>query len=137
MDLFPDIENELVPFIRAEFPTSEVKRVLQELPAEFESQMPIIQLNRGGGSDDPAFIATDRPILDVSVWAADRTQAKLIAEKVRRALVGKLASTNSGFEGGIINWVITLVGPRVVPDPNTNVRRVSASYELGVSPNYS
>jgi hypothetical protein len=107
-------------------------RVVSELPGDLVGQLPVIQVVRASGDDPRTFMATDRAVVDVDVWHGDRTSSSSLAETVRRYFRRDLPGTTTG--GFVFMWVTTIVAPRWQPDPNTNVRRMTATYEVGLHP---
>lgn len=107
-------------------------RVVSELPADLETVVPVLQIVRSGGDDPRTFMATDRAVVDVDAWAATRTAACALGEsarlRFRRDLPGVVV------DGFAFTWVTTQVAPRWQPDPNLNVRRYTATYEIGFHP---
>lgn len=120
--MFPDIEQLLVAYLH------EVtdKRVLTDLPANLDQILPVIRLTRVSGADDDYKL--DHPIVDVDVYAKDRVGAFDLARQVQGLLRIELPTVTR--PGGVVTAVSTIVGPRWLPDTNTNLRRVQATYQL-------
>jgi hypothetical protein len=107
-------------------------RVVSELPGDLVGSLPVLQVVRGGGDDPRTFMAIDRAVVDVDVWAATRTDACSLAEAVRHRLRRELPGTV--LDGFVVAWVTTQVAPRWAPDPNPDLRRYTATYEVGIHP---
>lgn len=120
--MFPDIEQLLVDYLH------EVtnRRVLTDLPSNLDQILPVVRLTRVSGADDDYKL--DRPIVDVDVYAQDRAGAFSLARQVQALLRFELPTTTR--PGGVVTAVSTIVGPRWLPDTNTNLRRVQATYEV-------
>lgn len=107
-------------------------RIVSELPSGLEAALPVLQIVGGGGEDPRTFMAMDRTVIDVDVWAGDRVAASDLAQTVRRRFRRDLPNTT--VDGFVFAWVTTQVSPRWQPDPNPNVRRFTATYEVGCHP---
>lgn len=120
--MFPDIEQLLVAYL------DEVldERTLTDLPADLDQILPVVRLTRVSGADDDYKL--DRPIVDVDVYAKDRAGAFGLARRVQALLRFELPTVIC--PGGVVTAVSTIVGPRWLPDANTNLRRVQATYEV-------
>jgi hypothetical protein len=128
-DEFPNPETVLRGWLVTLFPTV---RIVSELPADLETELPVLQVVRGSGDDPRTFMAIDRAVIDVDVWHADRVSASAMAETVRRYIRRDLPGTT--IDGAVFAWATTLVAPRWQPDPNPKVRRFTATYEVGLHP---
>lgn len=95
-------------------------------PDNLEEVVPVIQVNRTGGSDDGI---TDFPRVTVTVFDAKRTPAWDLAEACRQALYG---SVRTKVAGATIDNVRTDTDPQQIPDSNPNVRKVTATYRLAM-----
>jgi hypothetical protein len=122
--VFPDIEQLLVEYLHG----ATTKRVLTDLPSNLDQILPVVRVTRISGADDDYKL--DRPIVDVDVYAADRAGAFSLARQVQALLRFELPT--SPRPGGVVTAVSTIVGPRWLPDTNTNLRRVQATYEFFV-----
>jgi hypothetical protein len=120
--MFPDIEQLLVEYLTS----VTTERVLTDLPANLDEILPVVRLTRVSGADDDYKL--DRPIVDVDVFASDRAGAFALARRVQALLRFELPTVTC--PGGVVTNVSTIVGPRWLPDTNTNLRRVQATYEL-------
>lgn len=120
--MFPDIEQLLVAYL------NEVtdERVVTDLPSNLDQILPVVRLIRVSGADNDYKL--DRPIVDVDVFAKDRAEAFGLARRVQALLRFELPTITR--PGGVVTAVSTIVGPRWLPDTNTNLRRVQATYEV-------
>jgi len=119
-ELFVDVEAILIPWLETKLGV----RVVSELPPE--AQPPIIRLYRISGADNDYKL--DRPIVDVDVFAATRPEAAELSERVRTAF--RVGLRGQVLSGVVISYPFTIIGPRWLPDTNTDWRRYSASYEV-------
>jgi len=119
-DLFVDVEALLIPWLEANMGV----RVVSELPPD--AAPPIIRLYRISGADNDYKL--DRPIVDVDVFAATRPEAAELSERVRTAF--RVDLRGQVLSGVVISYPFTIIGPRWLPDTNTDWRRYSASYEV-------
>lgn len=120
---YPDIERLLVAFYKAETG----KRASTDLPGNVEQVVPVIQVGRVPSG---AGYRLDRPKVDVSVWTlkAQRDLCSDLAQDVldltTKDLVGRRLSL------GVVTSVTVDVVPFYVPDPNPNLCRYLATYQL-------
>lgn len=119
---FPSIEQVLVVWLKDQLGV----HVTAELPARFETTLPIITVDRISGADLDFKI--DRPVIDIDCYAATRSLAQDLAELVRATLRFELVG--SVIPDVVVTRVRTVVGPRWLPHANPAVRRYSANYEL-------
>jgi hypothetical protein len=120
--VFPDVEVLLVAYLNGKTG----RRVVTELPADLDSELPVIKVACGVGDDDS--FRLDRSVVDVDVFAADRSAAASLAGDVRGFLLEELRSELQ--PAGVVTGVRTVVKPRWVPDPNPNLRRYTATYAV-------
>lgn len=118
--MFVDVEALLIPWLEDKLGI----RVVSELPPD--AVMPIVRLYRISGAENDYKL--DRPIVDIDVFAATRPEAADIAERVRSAM--RLDLRGAVFGGAVVTYCFTIIGPRWLPDTNTDLRRCSASYEV-------
>lgn len=124
--MFPDIEILLVAYLKAETD----KRVVTDLPANLDTLLPVIRVTRVSGADRDYRL--DRPIVDIDVFATNRTGASTLARQVLDLMRDHLQRGGAVQPTGVVTSVETLSGPRWLPDPNPNLRRFSATYEVCV-----
>lgn len=133
--VFASIEKLLVVWLPAR--TGGVV-VVAELPAQFDVptsdtyMMPVNFLERISGANVLENPYLDRPVVDVDSYGSSREEAQTLAERVRAALMWQLPG--EVVEGNVFTRVRTVVGPRLLPHANQNVRRYSATYELSLHP---
>jgi hypothetical protein len=120
--VFPDVEQLLVDYLDGVLD----ERVLTDLPANLDDILPVVRITRVSGADND--FKLDRPIVDVDAYASDRAGAFGLARRVQALLRFELPTVTC--PGGVVTAVSTIVGPRWLPDTNTNLRRVQATYEL-------
>jgi hypothetical protein len=119
--VYGDIEALLVDWLTPRFTSS---RLCTELPATLpESTIQVVRF--GGGRPMVPF---DLPSVDVDCYGQTRSAARGVAEQVAHALVFDLP----GFvwAGVRVISVECVSGPSWAPYDNTNVRRLSAAYQI-------
>lgn len=109
-------------------------RTVRELPAEVETKLPIYQVTRVSGA--PGDYKLDRPVIDLDSWGTDRDATSLIARQAENLMENHLpyADLAGLAEPAVVTAVRTVVAPRWLPDENTFLRRMNASYALVVHP---
>ena len=131
--LFPDIDQLLVSFLGGETfaNTTPATRVVTVLPLHMEELPgPVVRVTRTAGTNRTLF--TDRPIVDVDVFATTWGAASLAARQAQNAILFTLRGTVRP-EGKVQN-ATTVIGPRWLPDINPALFRFSASYEFSTRP---
>jgi len=103
-------------------------RVLTDLPADLQQQVPLLQINRYGGADVAPGL--DVALLDVDAFGPDRSTAVTYAERARRALRFDLPNTQIGYS--VFTQVLTIEAPSYRPYDNTDLRRIGATYRLTI-----
>lgn len=101
------------------------QEVVSVLPSNLGEVLPLIRARRVGGTDDRI---TDRPRVDVEVYAPTAAIAKPLAEQVRQRMLAGAARTNAG----VMDRAFTEVGPRELPYPNPAVRVWAATYRISL-----
>ncbi|WP_309140409.1 hypothetical protein [Streptomyces sp. PKU-EA00015] len=100
-------------------------------PAGFDGTQQVVLVSRAGGAwlDD---LHLDRPLVDLEVYAADKTVAHGIA-LAARACVLELVDTHYG--GAVVTEVDEADGPRWLPDYNRPAgNRYLATLRLSIRP---
>lgn len=120
--MYPDIEQLLVAYLEDVLD----ERVLTDLPSNVDQILPVVRMTRVSGDDDG--FKLDRPIVDIDAYAADRAGAFSLARRVQALLLFELPTVVC--PGGVVTAVDTIVGPRWLPDTNTSLRRVQATYQF-------
>lgn len=119
--MFPDIEVLLVAFLAAR--TGE--RALTDTPDNLDALLPVIRLTCSDGGDDG--FRLDASLVDVDVFATSRVGAAALAGQVRELL---LELRGDPQPTGVVTGVRTLIKPRWLADPNPNLTRFNASYQV-------
>ena len=120
--LYVDVERLLVTWLGSRLNC----RVVTDLPANLEKQVPLLQIGRYGGSDIRPGL--DVAFLDVDAYGPDRGSAVALAEKARHAL--RFTLPNTQVDGAVFTRVDTIDAPSFRPYDNTDLRRFGASYRL-------
>lgn len=115
---FPDIEKAMVELLGG------VASTVTITPAGFSP--PLVQVQRIGGEDDGI---TDYPAVQVTCFGSSRAQAWQMAEQCRQLI---LASQCEEPGGVLIDFARTITPSQQIPDPNTDLRVVTATYRLGL-----
>ncbi|MFJ3084990.1 hypothetical protein [Streptomyces sp. NPDC086838] len=102
-------------------------RVVNELPADLEKKLPLVQVQIlvGGGDDQ----VTDLALVDVDTFAPTRTAMWDLARDARAALLAA-AGTHVPGASVVIDSVETNSRPAPVNYGNPAVRRATATYAL-------
>lgn len=124
--MLPDIEILVIAYLKAQTGT----RVVTDLPAadKLAAALPLYRVTRVAGEDRDYKL--DHPIVDIDSFAVDRAGASLMARQAHDLLCNHLPYEDSVQPTGVVTAVSTVVGPRWLPDSNTNLRRFQASYEI-------
>lgn len=117
-----DVERVLVAWLTDRLSV----RVVTDLPADLERQVPILQLARFGGDD--FYPGLDAAEVDVDAYGPDRATATQLAEDARSALRFELPGTQ--IENAVFARVNTLQAPVFKPYDNSALRRFGASYQI-------
>lgn len=123
---WPDIEIELVARLGDRLSV----RVLTDLPANLAEVLPVIQVQRVGGSDDG--IRLDRALVDSNVYAATRAEASELSGWLRDELVVQLRGVKAAH--AVFGRVSTVSAPSWRPYENVGLRRIGATYEIFFHP---
>lgn len=117
-----DIEQAAAVWLRSRHPGV---RVANELPADLELKLPLVQVQvTPGGGDDGI---TEACLLDVDTFTATRTQMWDLARAVRTSM---LALAGQYVGDLVIDSVTTEVRPAPVDYGNPKLRRAVATYRL-------
>lgn len=119
----PDIEAVLAPWAEATFGVF----AGAETPADLETRLPVIRVERIGGSDERFAL---HPRVAVDVFAATADEARTLASHVRDALLFLQGPVN----GAVIRSVWCDAGPTRQPWVNEAVHRRGASYTVSLRP---
>jgi hypothetical protein len=115
---FPDVEAAVLDLLDS------VASTVTSTPANFTP--PLVQVQRIGGEDDGL---TDYPVVVVTCYGASRSDAWEMAEDCRQLI---LASVNEEPGGALVDSAATITPAQQIPDPNTALRVVTATYRLGL-----
>lgn len=119
--MFPDFET-LIMDLLADLVGGQA-HTGDQTPADLYDQLPFIRVNRYGGSDDQI---TDYPLIDVGYFASTRMAAWTMAQTGHQRLLG----FPHWLDGGLIDRVITRVGPSKLPWDDDRIRFFQATYEM-------
>ncbi|WP_443705804.1 phage tail termination protein [Saccharothrix coeruleofusca] len=128
LPVWPDAEELVMALLRqapALAPT-----VTQTTPPNLGDNGPVIQVLRVGGTDDGI---TDRPLVEVAVFAPSYKQAIGIAEQVRQRMLGAGGTrvpTPTYPDGVLVDRCVTATSPQEVPYDNPELRRKLATYQV-------
>lgn len=128
MTALVDIELELIGRAAARFPQAVVR---DELDNNLVAELPTIQITQipGGGDDG---LKLSRPIIDIDVYAADRSTAIALAIEVHDWVTRELRGSTSSVV--VIGRTGCLSLPAIRPYENTSLRRAGGTYELFCHP---
>ncbi|MFI1678840.1 hypothetical protein [Streptomyces sp. NPDC020607] len=117
-----DVENAVTLWLR---PRHIGVRVVQELPADLETKLPLVQVQvtPGGGEDGTTAVT----LLDVESFGASRTAMWELARAVHTSMLA-LAGHRSG--GLVIDSVASDARPAPLDYGNPALRRAVATYRL-------
>lgn len=118
---FPNVEDALVVAL-ADFVAA--GRVVTETPPDLAAKLPMIRVGRRGGGDDGV---TDKPRVDIEIFAATRAVGIPLAEAVRQHLIKAPAFR----PGDPFDRIVCDSGPQEVPwGDGKTVRRWIATYTI-------
>ncbi|MFD9442160.1 hypothetical protein [Streptomyces sp. NPDC060001] len=117
----PDIEAVLAPWVEATFDVFSAA----ETPADMEKRLPVVRVERIGGSDERF---TLHPRVAVDVFAATADEARTLAGRIRNALLFLRGPVN----GAVIRDVRCDAGPSRQPWANEAVHRRGATYSVSL-----
>ena len=115
---FPDVELLLIGWLQPQFPGA---RWCTELPADI-TETPV-HVTRISGAARSIF--TDRPVVDIDVYALDHATSVNVALAVEAVV---RVARNVVTDAGVIQSATTVNGPRWLPEINPALRRRSATY---------
>lgn len=122
-----DVEVLLIGWLRDQLGDGIVVR--DELDNNLLDELPTVQVERVGGTDDG--LRLDRALVDIDVYAATRGDAADLAAVIRGLLLRLSGST---VEGAVIGRVRTESAPVSRPYENLGLRRVGGTYSLYLHP---
>ncbi|OSC76528.1 hypothetical protein B5180_01880 [Streptomyces sp. BF-3] len=118
-----DIEEMLAPWLESRFGVFSAA----ETPADLEDSLPMIRVERGGGSDGRFSL---HPRVYVDVFAATADEARDLAGRVRDALV----LLSGSIPGAVVRGVRCDSGPSRQPWANEAIYRRGATYTVSLRP---
>ncbi|MFF3142158.1 hypothetical protein ACFVRU_10610 [Streptomyces sp. NPDC057927] len=119
----PEIEAVLAPWAEATLGVFSAA----ETPADLETRLPVIRVERIGGSDERFAL---RPRVAVDVFAATADEARTLASRVRDELLFLRGPVN----GAVIRDIRCDSGPTRQPWANEAVIRRGATYTVSLRP---
>lgn len=119
---YKDVERLLVQWLGQQLNC----RVVTDLPADLQTQVPLLQIQRAGGADTRPGL--DFVGLDVDAYGPNRGSAVALAENARYALRFRLPGVQ--LDGAVFARVDTTEAPSFRPYDNTDLRRFGATYRL-------
>lgn len=117
-----DLEAELIPWLHSKLGS----RVLTDLPADLDDVLPIVQVQRIGGSDDS--FRLDRALVDVDTYASSRQAASQLLSATRALVLGQLPGAVT--TAAVFTAARTISAPAWRPYENQTLRRFGATFEL-------
>jgi hypothetical protein len=127
---YPDIETLIVAWLKTQLDVTQIHAgdIPDDVPQNLPGVVPLIMVSRFGGAD--RVLGFDNPAVDIDVFASSRAAAIAHAGKAQRAMLVVLPRQT--LTGAVITRVQTIGPPISVPWDSSTVRRVNASYQLGV-----
>lgn len=122
VSVFPDVEIELLGLLGAKFPGY---RFSTSLPGNVAALNVRIKRISGANRD----LAIDRAIVDIDVFSPT---GEANASTAARAIQAALLVFNGPTANGVIQRVVTISGPRWLPEANATLIRYGATYEVSI-----
>jgi hypothetical protein len=120
--VFPDVAVELIYLLASKFPG---QRMVTRLPADMQAKT-VIRIHRISGANRN--IAIDRPVIDGDVFSpTGEDDASSVGRQLQAAL---LSLQGAESLNGVIQRVVTINGPRWLPEANQRLVRYGATYEV-------
>lgn len=116
---YPDVEALLVSYLSQLSQLRDISVRMPNSPA-----LPFGLVTRVSGSDD---YVTDRPVVDVEVFDADRTTSYTVAAAVHEHM---LKLRRARVDGSLVDHVEVITGPRWVDYQDEGLQRHLASYRI-------
>lgn len=123
-----DAEVEVIGWLTTRVPDGTVVR--NELDNSLLSELPTVQVQRVAGDDDGHRL--DRALIDIDVYAANRSAAATLAATIRGLLLTQLRG--SATENAVFGMIRTVSAPSWRPYEDLNLRRYGATYEIYFHP---
>lgn len=121
---FPDAEDVVMALLADIAPTT------TDTAATLDSDVPLIKVTRVGGADD---FVTDRPLVEVAVFATTYDEARQVADQCRQVILssGGRSIATPDYPGGVlIDKAETTSAPLRVPYENETLRHKAATYQF-------
>lgn len=119
---FRDETAAVLGVIEGYFATRRVIHTGDETPTSFTNVLPFVRADRVGGASRDG--VTDRPVVDVDVYASTRREAKEIAQLIEQLLLSRPSPIDS--------CTVLMAPQRVKWVEDSPIRRFYASYHLGL-----
>lgn len=124
LPVFRDEEMEVISLVKAYYAAKSktVYTGIETPDTGLESKLPFIRIGRVGGAPARGSEHTDRPVVDVDVFANTRAEAKLMANEILQLLISAPHP---------IDHCNVLIAPQKIPwVEGIPIRRMFASYHL-------
>lgn len=122
---FPSAELMLLAYMGQQF-ANEDWRFSTKLPETIS--VPTVRFKRISGA--ARNIRMDHPIVDLDVFSGDYGISDSVSREIQAAMLGLRGTQVLNL--GVITSVTVINGPRWLPDPNEDLQRFNATYELHV-----
>ncbi|WP_367129925.1 MULTISPECIES: hypothetical protein [Streptomyces] len=119
---WPDAEAALVTWLTPRLGV----RVCTDMPADLDTALPLVRLQRIGGTDDG--FRLDMALIDLDAVAATRADAVDLAARARAALLADLPG--STLPDAVVTSAVTVAAPAWRPWENWSVTRIGATYAV-------
>lgn len=124
LPVFRDEEAEILNLIKAYYAAKSktIYTGIETPDTDLQSKLPFIRVGRVGGAPARGAEHTDRPVVDVDVFASTRAEAKLMSNEILQLLISAPHP---------IDVCNVLIGPQKLPwVEGIPIRRMFASYHL-------
>jgi hypothetical protein len=127
----PDVEAALM---FALVPMEPNIRFVTSMPAgELAAITARIRRASGGGARGGGSWWVDQPTVDIDVWGLS-TQAMNVSTAARNIQADVMSIMGVQLMNGVIQSVLTISGPRQLPEANPTLVRYNATYEVRIHP---
>jgi hypothetical protein len=127
MTPFPDVE---VALMFALVPMEPDIRFVTTMPAG-DLKVITARIARTSGANRNIWI--DKPIVDIDVWGF-KTAPMDVSAAARDIQADLLSLMGIQVQTGVIQHVLTSIGPRPIPEVNPDLVRYNATYEVNIHP---
>jgi len=127
MTTLPDVESALMFLLVPQFPSY---RFVTSMPAGDPTKI-TVRITRVSGA--PQGFWVDQPTVDIDVWGfrSDTMSVSIAARDIQAFLLAQLGVS---VTNGVIQRIVTISGPRQLPEVNQKLARYNASYEVRIHP---